>query len=189
MNVAEEICGEWLRHCRGCEFIQYNRKAARGGGEIDVIGLNVATQTVYCCEVAAHLSTGLLYVKGSVTANREKLIQKFHTDIQEVTIRFPGHKQVFMFWSPIVYDGRGKSKATQMADVTGFVASIKASHGVDVELVLNETFHACLTDLRAVARKTESAMEPSFMRYLQIEEWLGKFLKSQPEVGCFNGPR
>jgi len=39
-----------------------------------------------------------------VTATREKLVRKFHTDIQEVTTRFPGHTQVFMFWSPIVYD-------------------------------------------------------------------------------------
>jgi len=111
-----------------------------------------------------------------VTATREKLVRKFHTDIQEVTTRFPGHTQVFMFWSPIVYDGRGRSKSTQMDDVTAFAAEIKASHGVDIELVLNETFQACLNDLRAVARKTESALEPSFMRYLQIEEWLGKFV-------------
>jgi len=63
--------------------------------------------------------------------------------------------------------------------VDRFRTEYAASHGVDIELVLNETFQACLHDLRAVARKTESALEPSFMRYLQIEEWLGKFAKKR----------
>lgn len=24
MNIGEEICGEWLRHLKGCDFVQYN---------------------------------------------------------------------------------------------------------------------------------------------------------------------
>lgn len=177
MNVAEEICGEWLRHCRGCDFIQYDMKTAKGGGEIDVIGINVAERTVYCCEVAAHLTTGLLYVNGSQTANFEKLVAKFNCDINEILRLFPDHKHVFMFWSPIVYDGRRRTKSTQMEDVKRFVEEIRTTRGVEIQLVVNEAFQTCLDDLRAVARKTESAMEPSFMRYLQVEEYLRKFLR------------
>jgi len=59
MNIGEEICGEWLRHVKQCEFIQYNLKTPEGQGEVDVIGLNMKTRTVYACEVAIHLTTGL----------------------------------------------------------------------------------------------------------------------------------
>jgi hypothetical protein len=34
-------------------------------GEIDVIGISLANRTVYACEVAVHLVTGLQYVKDS----------------------------------------------------------------------------------------------------------------------------
>ena len=39
MNIGEEICGEWLRHVKGCEFVQYNVRTADVHGEIDVIGI------------------------------------------------------------------------------------------------------------------------------------------------------
>jgi hypothetical protein len=59
MNIGEEICGEWLRHVKKCEFIQYNLKTPNVQGEIDVIGLNMKNRVVYACEVAIHLITGL----------------------------------------------------------------------------------------------------------------------------------
>lgn len=52
MNIGEEICGEWLRHVRGCEFVQYNLKPPGVQGEIDVIGINLAKHVVYVSEVA-----------------------------------------------------------------------------------------------------------------------------------------
>ncbi|MFA5908083.1 MAG: hypothetical protein WC815_04825 [Vicinamibacterales bacterium] len=63
MNIGEEICGEWLRHVAGCDFVQYNLKTSDVQGEIDVIGICLASRTVYACEVAIHLVTGLQYVK------------------------------------------------------------------------------------------------------------------------------
>lgn len=175
MNVTEEICGEWLRHCRGCEFIQYNMKTPTRGGEIDVIAINLSQQTIYCCEVAAHLTTGLMYVTGSKTTNFETLTAKFNTDIDTITRKFPGYRHVFMLWSPIVNDGRGRTKPDQMNDVQRMAQSIKTERGIEIELVLNESFKSAMNDLRAIAGKTQSALETSFMRYLQIEEWLGRF--------------
>lgn len=42
MSVGEGICGEWLRHVKGCEFVQYNLETTEVQGEIDVIGINLA---------------------------------------------------------------------------------------------------------------------------------------------------
>ena len=59
MNIGEEICGEWLRHIKGCDFVQYNVQTHDAQGEIDVIGINLDERIVYACEVAIHLITGL----------------------------------------------------------------------------------------------------------------------------------
>ena len=39
MNIGEEICGEWLRHVKGCEFVQYNVRTPDVHRGIDVIGI------------------------------------------------------------------------------------------------------------------------------------------------------
>ena len=59
-NIAEEITGEWLRHIKKCEFVEYNVKGPHQT-EIDVIGLNIINKEIYVCEVAAHIH-GLQYV-------------------------------------------------------------------------------------------------------------------------------
>ncbi|MCP5069858.1 MAG: hypothetical protein GY946_25095 [bacterium] len=35
MKLGEKICGEWLRHVKDCEFVQYNLKTTKVQGEID----------------------------------------------------------------------------------------------------------------------------------------------------------
>jgi hypothetical protein len=46
MNIGEEICGEWLRHVKGCEFVQYNVRTPDVQGEIDVIGMRTRRSPV-----------------------------------------------------------------------------------------------------------------------------------------------
>jgi hypothetical protein len=82
VNIGEEICGEWLRHVRRCEFVQYNLKPPDTQGEIDVIGINLAERTVWVCEVAIHLVTGLQYVKDKQPDNVPRLTAKFRKDIE-----------------------------------------------------------------------------------------------------------
>ena len=76
-NVAEEITGEYLRYIKGCNFVEYNVKGPHQT-EIDVIGLKMAENTIYVCEVAAHVQ-GLQYVntKTSQPNTANKFIQKF----------------------------------------------------------------------------------------------------------------
>ena len=106
MNIGEEICGEWLRHVKKCEFIQYNVRISDVQGEIDVIGINLAERTVYACEAAVHLITGLQYVRNNHPDNVPRLTSKFQKDINYIRKAFPEYKHVFMLWSPIVKDNQ-----------------------------------------------------------------------------------
>jgi hypothetical protein len=93
MNVGEEICGQWLRHKRHCEFVDYNLKIPDVQGEIDVIGLNMRQRTAYACEVAVHLVTGLQYRNPD---NVSCLTAKFRKDIAYLSEAFPDYKRVYM---------------------------------------------------------------------------------------------
>ena len=63
MESGEELVGSYLREVLECDFVEFNLRARFVQGEIDVIGINTAKKTVYICEVATHLETGLQYVK------------------------------------------------------------------------------------------------------------------------------
>ena len=116
-NIGEEIVGCYLQDIMGCSFVQYNLHHPDVQGEIDVIGLDMNNRTVYLCEVATHVVTGLLYTKNNLPVNVEKLMAKFEKDIRHARSHFKGFKHVFMLWSPIVkYAGRS-AKLNQMKDV------------------------------------------------------------------------
>jgi len=89
VNIGEEICGEWLRHTRGCDFVQYNVRTIEVQGEIDVVGINLEKRTVYACEVAVHLVTGLQYVKGNQPDNVLRLTHKLRKDVAYLRQGFP----------------------------------------------------------------------------------------------------
>ncbi len=183
MNVGEEICGEWLRHVKGCEFVQYNLKTPTEQGEIDVIGLNMKTRTVYACEVAVHLITGLQYVKNAQPNNVPKLTDKFGKLVRYLRATFPEYAHVPMLWSPVVRNQKNGSKHNQMKDVEQIVANIAAEHGIQVSTVINETFQSALLSLRRAARDTSKELDSSVMRYLQVEEWLAIHLGKKGHPG------
>lgn len=177
MNIGEEICGEWLRHVEGCEFIQYNLKTPHIQGEIDVIGINLTNRTVYACEVAIHLITGLQYVKNKRPDNRSRLIAKFKKDIDYIKKAFPEYKQVFMFWSPIVKNQRFGSMYNQIEDVQHLVATIKQDYKVTIKPVINERFKEALDELRKKAAIATKELDSSVTRFMQVEYRLAKHLK------------
>ena len=177
MNVGEEICGEWLRHVKGCEFVQYNLKTTQVQGEIDVIGINLNERTVYVCEVALHLVTGLQYSKNRRPDNVPRLTAKFHKDISYTLSTFPDYKQVFMLWSPVVRDQREDAKYNQLRDVREITAAIKQKFGATIDAVVNQRFQEALDELRAAAKKETKELDSAVMRYLQVEEHLARHLK------------
>ena len=97
-NLGEEIVAAYLQYIKGCEFIQQNLYTPDVQGEIDVVGIDLETKTIYVCEVAIHLATGLYYVPSNVI----KLTEKFSKDIEYANKYFPDYTRQFMLWSPIV---------------------------------------------------------------------------------------
>jgi hypothetical protein len=178
MNIGEEICGEWLRHIEQCEFIQYNLKTSDKQGEIDVIGLNMKTRTVYACEVAIHLVTGLQYTKNNQPDNIQRFSTKFRKDVAYVRENFKDYKHRFMLWSPIVRNQKAGAKHNQLAHVAEIVKALKSEIGVKVEPIINREFQKALAELREKAGDISKELDSSVMRYLQIEEWLKAHLGS-----------
>jgi hypothetical protein len=173
MNIGEEICGEWLRHDRKCEFVQYNLKTSDAQGEIDVIGINVAEHVVYACEVAVHLITGLKYRRPD---NVPRLTAKFRRDITYIRKAFRGYKHVFMLWSPVVKNQRTGAKYNQLADVQQVVDTVKKELNAVIKPVINKEFQAALDSLRTAAGDETKELDSSVMRFLQVEEHLSRHL-------------
>ena len=159
MNIGEEICGEWLRHVQGCEFIQYNLKTPDVQGEIDVIGLNVKTRTVYACEVAIHLVTGLQYNKDNQPDNVRRLTTKFRKDIAYVRSNFKDYEHVFMLWSPIVRNQKAGAKHNQLARVAEIAKILNYEIQAKIELIINRQFQEALDALRKVAAGTSKELD------------------------------
>lgn len=69
-EIGEYVVGVCLRIIEECDVIDYNARPPGGGleglGELDVIGFNLKTQTVYLCEVTTHLD-GLLIGQNAET--------------------------------------------------------------------------------------------------------------------------
>jgi hypothetical protein len=179
MNIGEEICGEYLRHVRHCEFVQYNLKPPDIQAEIDVIGINLAENTVYVCEVAIHLITGLQYVKNKRPDNVLRLTTKFQKDIKYINNAFPKpkYKHVFMFWSPVVRNQRSGSHHNQLQDVENIIGDMKRKSGVTVEIVINQKFKDKLVELRNAVGGQSKELDSSVSRFMQVEAQLEKHLK------------
>lgn len=177
MNIGEEICGEWLRHVKQCEFVQYNLRTPDVQGEIDVIGISLATHTVYACEVAIHLTTGLQYVKDKRPDNVPRLTAKFRKDVKYIRKAFPEYTHVFMLWSPVVRNQRTGSKYNQGGDVDRVVQAIQREYDVTVQPVINENFQEKLNDLRRMATEETKELDSSVTRLMQVEEHLRRHLK------------
>jgi Holliday junction resolvase-like predicted endonuclease len=83
-NPGEELVGSYLREVCDCDFVEFNLRTRFTQGEIDVVGINTAIKTVYLCEVATHLETGLQYVKEKRPNNIERFVKKFQKDIDKI---------------------------------------------------------------------------------------------------------
>ncbi len=176
LNIGEEIVAAYLQYIKGCEFIQQNLYTTGVQGEIDVVGIDLESKTLYVCEVAIHLITGLQYVKNSQPNNVNKLTEKFSKDIEYANEFFPDYSKYFMLWSPIVKTSRAGAKFNQMADMEILKENINLHYGVHLELIINEAFAACLSELRKFARIETKELKSPVMRYMQVEERLDNYL-------------
>jgi hypothetical protein len=176
VNLGEEIVAAYLQYIKGCEFIQQNLYTPDVQGEIDVVGIDLETKTIYVCEVAIHLITGLQYVKDSQPNNVNKLTEKFSRDIEYTNKYFPDYSKHFMLWSPIVRVSGEKAKSSQIADVEGITANIQAKYGVTLECIINGRFSDCLAERREYARSETKELKSPVLRFMQVEEYLKKHI-------------
>jgi hypothetical protein len=167
-EVGEELVGAWLRIIAGCDFVQYNVHLRDKQGEIDVIGLNLASATAFVCESATHLG-GLQYTSGSQPDNVRKVTQKFQADIDYARRYLPDFQHRFMFWSPVVVLPRAAdTKHNQFQDLTVIRQNVANSHQAEVEMVVNEIYLERINQLRARAVDETTASEYPVFRLLQI---------------------
>lgn len=175
-NIGEEIAGEYLKYVKGCEFIEYNLYTPDVQGEIDVVGINIKNKSLYVCEVAIHLATGLQYVTNKVPDNVNRFLKKFRKNIPYAEKYFLDYEKHFMLWSPIVKNQRTGAKYNQLDEVNEIKDTLKKEFNHDLELVVNQAYQTALDDLRAVAARETKELKSSVLRMLQIEEKLKKHI-------------
>lgn len=174
MNVGEEIVVAYLTAIKGCEFTQLNLHNPDIQGEIDVLGIDFRNKRLFVCEVAVHLTSGLRYVKGGRPHTGPKLLDKFRKDIGYARKHFLDFEVHFMLWSPLVKNSRETSKENQLKVVENVRDQLKKEFQVEIDLVINERFAACLLELRSYVRGQKKEMKSPVLRYLQIEETLNR---------------
>ncbi|QQR54586.1 hypothetical protein IPG41_05335 [Candidatus Peregrinibacteria bacterium] len=159
-DIGEYIVGAYLKLVEECDVIDYNVRPTGGGikglGELDVIGMNFKTNTVFICEVTTHLN-GVDYGNGN--AGTVKKIQDKHQRQKEYAEEFLSHfkNKRFMFWSPRVPNGAITSELKQIQSL---------------ELVINGIYTEKITAMRKLARISTSDHGNVFFRTLQILEHL-----------------
>ncbi len=171
-NPGEELVGSYLREVCKCDFVEYNLPARFTQGEIDVVGINTEKKTVYLCEVATHLETGLQYTKANRPDNIGRFVKKFQTDITYANKYFGEFKKVFMLWSPIVRTSKEGFLYNQMNHISEIQKTIKEGFGIDLDIRINEEFMKCIEELRKVALTKPEEIKTPILRFLQIEEKL-----------------
>ena len=156
-DIGEFIVGAHLQLIGGCDIIDYNVRPPGGGleglGELDVIGLNFNTNTVFLCEVTTHIR-GLLYKDNQETVTRIIKKHKRQKEYAEKYLtNFRHHK--YMFWSPVVPKGY----------ITEHLAAIES-----LESIINGEYKRRVEELRVLASKTTHDARNPFFRMLQIIE-------------------
>ncbi len=174
-NVGEEICGEYLKHILGCDFVSYNIQTIDVQGEIDVVGISLKDNTIYVCEVATHTG-GLQYVKDQRPDNYNRFYSKFEKDIHYAKTYFNYEKVKPMLWSPIVRVANSQSVYNPYEELIRLQKNIKNDFKLDLDLIINEHFQLALNKLKDKAFNTSSAFTSRLMRTFQIETKLEKHI-------------
>lgn len=175
-NIGEEICGEYLKHIKNCEFITYNVTNPDIQGELDVVGINLKGRTIYICEVAIH-TQGLQYVKNGKQDDYSRFISKFDKDIKYAKKYFSSYTIIPMLWSSIVRISNEKAKYNTYEELQRVKKYIIDKHKLNLELIINEKFLSCFEELKRHAGTKTSEFKSSVMRMFQIENSLKKYVK------------
>ena len=120
---GEYLVGAYLKLVEMCDVVDYNVRVPGGGleglGELDVVGLNLKSNTAFLCEVTTHL-LGILYKNNKETVDRvrrkHERQRKYASDFLST---FKTHR--FMFWSPVVPVGYITTNLSQIEGLELFI--------------------------------------------------------------------
>ena len=176
-NIGEEICGEYLQNIVNCDFVTYNITNPDIQGEIDVIGIKLLQKEIYVCEVAVHTG-GLQYVTNKRPDDYARFLSKFKKDIAYAKKYFKDYTIKPMLWSPIVKISNPKAKYNTYAELQKLKEKIKTEYGLDLMLIINESYSNALSELKVYANNQTAMLTSPVMRVFQIEQTLEKHLKN-----------
>lgn len=152
--------GAYLKLIKKCDFIEYNARPPGGGlvglNELDVIGFDFKSKTVYLCEVTTHIS-GILYGDGN-KSTVAKILAKHERQKgygQQYLSDF--NTKIYMFWSPNVAKGYITNELNTVSEL---------------QLIINDEYTKCVDELRELARKQTHESGNPFFRTSQILEHL-----------------
>jgi len=179
-SIGEQIVGAYLFAIEKCDLVQYNIKIHDNNrhGEIDVVGINLQSHTVYFCEVATHLITGIQYVKNKRPNNVNKLYSKFKKDIYYAKKYFNQNDYIhrFMLWSPVVKITVKENKIwDQIRDLRQIYEKIYNEFDIKIEFIINEIYNEKLQQLILYSRNITREPEMPIIRTLQIIERSKKY--------------
>ena len=177
-NLGEEICGEYLKYIKGCDFVTYNVTNPDIQGEIDVVAIKLEKKEIYVCEIAIH-TTGLQYTKNNRPDNYKRFVAKFEKDIAYAKKYFPEYRIIPMIWSPIVKESGKTAKYNSLEDLNNVQVYIKNTYELNLELIINREFANAIEELKVYTGNVTSEFKSNVMRMFQIERSLEKHLKKK----------
>ena len=152
-DIGEFVVGAYLQLIEKCDVVDYNIRPPGGGleglNELDVIGLNFKTDTIFLCEVTTHLH-GLRPV---VLPRLKKKHQRQKEYAKRNYDNFQNAR--FMFWSPYVPKGKLTNQLNEMPDL---------------EKIINGEYKRRVLELKSLASKHKYDARNPFFRMLQITE-------------------
>jgi hypothetical protein len=158
MDIGESLVAAYLRHVRRCDVILTNVYLPGEQGELDVVGLERGErQKVWLCEVTTH-TRGMNNPAKRPAARR--VAEKIERAIKFAADVFPSAEPHFEVWSPVVRPGL----VTELSTV---IAAFRR-RGIDLTIVANENYAACIQELVDEARRTSSTTGDAAFRMLQI---------------------
>lgn len=175
-NIGEEICGEYLNHIIGCDFISYNIINPDTQGEIDVIGIELSKskKNIFICEVATHTG-GLCYNKNGSPEDYARFYKKFIKNIAYAKKYFPDYNIIPMIWSPVVRNSKVGSKYNTYNELLRLKDKIADEFNkLELQLIINEKYEDYISKLKVFASNQSSAFSSPVMRLYQIEQNLYK---------------
>lgn len=185
-NIGEELCGEYLKYIKNCEFVTYNVTNPDIQGEIDVIGINLESKIIYVCEVAVHTS-GLQYVTNSRPDDFKRFVAKFDKDIAYARKYFSSYTIRPMIWSPVVKIQGEKAKYNTLVELNSVVKHVSKKYKLDLDLIINDKFQKAINELKEYTDKETSEFKSNVMRMFQIENSLDKHLQKLEKRGLLDG--